>query len=107
MENIAVIQGTSECHTASDTNSFTNELYKIYNQEGMVIPILDIPRNVNKSWHDRGIKQICKIDIVEVGNNWTNVMWSASNIIEAKKEGIAMDSLENIREDIQEIEVPE
>ena len=43
-ENIALIHGTSELHTASDMNSFTQELYKVYQEEGNVIPILDIVR---------------------------------------------------------------
>ena len=43
-EKVAVIHGTSELHTASDANSFTKELFKIYEVFKKPIPILEIPR---------------------------------------------------------------
>ena len=43
-QKIAVIHGTSELHTASDSNSFTKELYKIYKEEKKAIPFLEIVR---------------------------------------------------------------
>ena len=43
-EKVAVIHGTSELHTASDSNSFTKELYKIYKELDQAIPILEIVR---------------------------------------------------------------
>ena len=32
---------------------------------------------MNQSWRERGIRQICKLDIVEIGNNWTHYTWPA------------------------------
>ena len=43
-EKVVVIHGTSELHTASDANSFTKELFKIYEVFKKPIPILEIPR---------------------------------------------------------------
>jgi hypothetical protein len=43
-KKIAVIYGTSNLHTACDTNSFTRELHKVYEEEGGNIPILQIVR---------------------------------------------------------------
>ena len=43
-ERLLVIQGTSDLHSASDSNSFTKELHKVYGDEGKSIPILEIPK---------------------------------------------------------------
>ena len=42
-EKIAAFFATLELHLASDSNSFTKELYTLY-QEAHAIPILDIMR---------------------------------------------------------------
>ena len=47
-EKIAMIHGTSELHAASDANTFTQELFKVYNDENGEIPILQIARYVIK-----------------------------------------------------------
>ena len=43
-QRIAVIYGTSDLHTASDTNTFTHELHRVYTEENGEIPILEIVR---------------------------------------------------------------
>ena len=94
MKKIAVIQGTSDLHPASDAHTFTQELFKIYKEENGEIQILQIVRylitslnklpllsfisKVNESWDKRNIKQLSKHDIVESGNNWKYYMWPAS-----------------------------
>ena len=41
-QNIAIIYGTLNLHSALDFNSFTQELFKIYQKEKFSIPILEI-----------------------------------------------------------------
>ena len=50
MENIAVINGTSEENTAAEPNTFTQELFKIYEEGGMFIPFLEIARYAYDSY---------------------------------------------------------
>ena len=32
-------------------------------------------RKINKIWEERKIKQRCKLDCVEVGDNWKSFFW--------------------------------
>ena len=35
---------------------------------------------IYQSWQDRGIQQFCKMDIVEVGESWTDFVWPGPTI---------------------------
>eukprot|EP00091_Calanus_sinicus_P007861 TRINITY_DN19178_c0_g1_i1.p1 TRINITY_DN19178_c0_g1~~TRINITY_DN19178_c0_g1_i1.p1 ORF type:complete len:170 (+),score=42.20 TRINITY_DN19178_c0_g1_i1:111-620(+) len=85
-QRIAVIYGTSDLHTANDSDTFTQELHRVYKDENGEIPILEIVRKVNQSWADRKIEQMCMADIRELGNNWNHFMWPTANTIKAKQE---------------------
>ena len=47
-QKIAVFHGASDLHPASDANTFTQELFKVYKEEGNEIPILQIMGSDNK-----------------------------------------------------------
>jgi len=107
---IAVIHGTQDLHEASDDDSFTQELYRIFEKaNGNEIPIVDIAREVNKNWAQKGIKQKCKLDITETGNDWRFYMWPTSYICFPKqnldKDGtdVAMDESVGENEESQDL----
>merc|ERR1712179_580943 len=107
---IAVIHGTQDLHDASDDHSFTQELYRIFeNADGHEIPIVDIAREVNQNWEQMGLKQRCKLDITETGNNWRFYMWPTSYICFPKqnldKDGtdVAMDESVGENEESQDL----
>jgi len=93
-QRIAIIYGTSDLHPASDANTFTQELFKVYSAEKQEMPILQIVSKVNKSWKDRGILQICKLDCVEVGSNWKFYIWPNSSPVKPISEAM-LDTFEN------------
>ena len=90
LSRIAILYGTSELHSARDSHSFTCELCQLVKSRRTPICIVDIPgyvdidmtminydivRKVNESWEKKKIKQRCKLDCVEVGDNWKNFHW--------------------------------
>jgi len=86
-EKICVLYGSLDGHVIYDHRSFTKELYKVTNKGKTNINILHLARKVNNSW--KCTDQRCKVDIVEVGDNWENYFWP---------------SAENDHEETQEIE---
>merc|ERR1712179_608257 len=72
---LAVIFGTTDLHPASDYHSFTSELHTVVNKEYNSIAFASIVKKVNKSWASKNIEQLCKEDIVHVGDNWEQFMW--------------------------------
>merc|ERR1712098_324101 len=75
---IAVIFGTTELHPARDYHSFTRELNKVVSKENGSLAFASIAKKVNQSWARRNIRQRCKEDIVQVGDNWADFMWPSS-----------------------------
>jgi len=105
-QRIALIQGTSEGHKASDLDSFTQELHKVVQEENGSIRIKDIPKKVNQSWCDRNIDQLCKLDICEIGDNWENVQWPSETGTEiAAQAGTDID-MENVGAESRDKSIP-
>jgi len=86
---IATIHGTSDLHPANDSDSFTKELYSVYVSEKHEIEILKIVSKVNESWMNRGIRQYCKLDFLDVGINWKFYVWPNPNPFKPHVESIA------------------
>ena len=76
-EKIFVLYGALDGHSTLDSQSFTNELFKVTNNWEANIPILDLTTNVNESWKNSlfASKQRCKADLVKVGDNWEGFYW--------------------------------
>ena len=72
---IATIQASCKTLPSYDMMSFTNELLSVYNRHKGHIPIDKMDELVNNSWYERGIDQLCQMEIVRVGDNWKNLYW--------------------------------
>ena len=91
LSRIAILYGTSELHQARDSHSFTCELCQLVKGRRTPLCIMDIPgwlilvilctflltfcSKINESWEKKKIKQRCKLDCVEVGDNWRTFFW--------------------------------
>ena len=75
---VAVLYGTSELHPARDSCSFTTQLCGAARvARGGTARLLDLPARVNQAWQQIGIRQRCKLDCVEIGENWRGFYWPA------------------------------
>ena len=72
---IATIQAACKTLPAYDSNSFTRELHKVFKSRNGHIPIDKMDELVNNSWFQRGIEQLCQLEIVKVGDNWKGLCW--------------------------------
>eukprot|EP00092_Neocalanus_flemingeri_P014903 GFUD01016095.1.p1 GENE.GFUD01016095.1~~GFUD01016095.1.p1 ORF type:complete len:561 (-),score=139.18 GFUD01016095.1:3-1559(-) len=75
LSRLAVLYGTSELHQARDSHSFTCQLCQLVKSRRTPLCIVDIPGKVNEIWEKKKIKQRCKLDCVEVGDNWKSFYW--------------------------------
>ena len=72
----AVFYPTCESTLASyDENSFSKELWKVYQEQDHHISISKMGKLVNESWSNRMVDQQCTIEMVNVGDNWKNKSW--------------------------------
>jgi len=76
-EKMCVLYGSLDGHLINDDQSFTKELFTVTDEGKTNINILHLARNVNDSWERTG--QMCKVDIVEVRNNWEDFYWPSNS----------------------------
>ena len=76
-EKIIVLYGSLDGLYAYDSHSFTNQLFKVTEKGNKSIPILKLASVVNESWRDTD--QRCKVDLVEVGDNWADFKWPSND----------------------------
>ena len=79
-KKIAVISGALDLHPVDDNASLTKELYKVTDAGKKPKLLTHLAKAVNDSWEKRGVPQMSKIDLVEVGENWTKYMWPTAKI---------------------------
>ena len=75
-QKLGVIYGTAELHFAIDYRSFTQTMHKVVKENLLSLSFSKIPSLVNQEWEASGvIKQRCKGDFLEVGDNWDTFLW--------------------------------
>ena len=94
-EKIVVLYGSLDGQPTLDCASFTKELFKVTNKAKKNIPILDLTSLVNESWAKSKFAkdQRCKVDIVQVGDNWKDFHWPSN-----KNDPMEIDSMQDKRE---------
>ena len=72
---MVTLYSTCESLDSYDENSFSKELWKVYQEQNYQIPINKIAKMVNDSWYNRLVNQLCTMEIVEVADNWKDKNW--------------------------------
>ena len=61
-----------------DSQSLTKAIYEVTKKGKAPVPITEIASKVNQIW--RPIKQGCKNDVLEVGDNWKDFYWPTERL---------------------------
>ena len=72
---MATIYSTCDSQASYDENSFSKELWKVYQEQDHHIPITKVAKLVNDSWGNRMVNQVCTMEIINIGDNWKNKYW--------------------------------
>ena len=73
--NIVTLYSNCDTQDLYDENSFSKELWKVYQEKEHHIPINKMAKLVNDSWGNRRVNHVCTMEIFNIGELWKNKYW--------------------------------